>query len=124
MRRRGCSPPGWPQAWKDFTKANWNKDPVGDYQDWDDIHDSAKLVGEETLGNTTSSQTVFVDPVAAKYLKFEPDTGVNSLTYRNVAPLSPEAGVQAIITYTDNRRPPRTGARSPSRTCPSATSGN
>jgi hypothetical protein len=101
---KGLFASGWPQAWKDFTKANWNKDPIGDYQDWDDIHDQAKLAGEETLGNATSSQTVFVDPVAAKYLKFEPDTGVNSLTYRNVAPLSPEAGVQAIITYTDDTK--------------------
>jgi hypothetical protein len=95
---------GWVQAWKDFTRANWNKDPIGDYQDWDDIHDMAKVAGEVTLPNSLSSQNVFVDPVAAKYLVLRPDVGVNVLTYRNVAPLSPEAGVQAIITYTDDTK--------------------
>jgi hypothetical protein len=95
---------GWAQAWKDFTRANWNKDPIGDYQDWDDIHDMAKVAGEVTLPNSFSNQNVFVDPVAAKYLKLEPDSGVNVLTYRNVAPLSDEAGVQAIITYKDDTK--------------------
>lgn len=95
---------GWPQAWKDFTRANWNKDPVGDYQDWDDIHDSAKIVGSETLENTVTSQTVFVDPVAAKYLTLEPAEDLNVLTYRNAGPLSPEAGVQAIISYKDESK--------------------
>jgi hypothetical protein len=95
---------GWPQTWKDFTKANWNKDPVGDYQDWDDIHDSAKVAGEEELPNSPSSQSVLVGPVAAKYVTFTPASGVNVLTYRNVGPLAPETGVQAIITHTDDTK--------------------
>jgi hypothetical protein len=95
---------GWPQAWKDFTKANWNKDPVGDYQDWDDIHDTPAVAAEGTLTNTSASFNVNVGPVAAKYLTFRPAGGVNVLTYKNVGTLSDEAGVQAIITYTDDTK--------------------
>jgi len=95
---------GWPQAWKDFTKANWNKDPVGDYQDWDDIHDTPKVAAEGELPNSFSAFNVAVDPVAAKYLTFRPASGVNVLTYRNVGPLTPETGVQAILTYTDDTK--------------------
>jgi hypothetical protein len=95
---------GWPQAWKDFTKANWNKDPIGDYQDWDDIHDSAAVAGEVELPNSFSSQSVLVGPAAAKYVTVTPATGVNVLTYRNVGPLAPETGIQAIITHTDGTK--------------------
>jgi hypothetical protein len=42
-----------------------------------------------------------VGPVAAKYLRFEPASDVNDLTYRNNGGLSDEAGVQAIIKYED-----------------------
>ena len=45
-----------------------------------------------------------MDPVAAKYLTFEPADDVDVLTYRNVAPLNDEAGVQAIITHDDNSK--------------------
>jgi hypothetical protein len=95
---------GWPQAWKDFTKANWNQDPVGDYQDWDDIHNTPAVAAEGTLPNSLTSFNFFVAPVAAKYLTLTPDTDVNVLTYRNVGPLSPEVGVQAIISYRDGSK--------------------
>ena len=95
---------GWAQAWKDFTKANWNKDPVGDYQDWDDIHDSAKVAAEGTLPNDFTAFNVFVDPVAAKYLTFKPADDVSVLTYKNVGPLNDEHAVQAIITNEDGSK--------------------
>jgi hypothetical protein len=92
---------GWAQAWKDFTRANWNQDPVGDYQDWDDIHETPTVAAEGNLPNSFTAQNVLVAPVAAKYVTFTPAADVNVLTYRNVGPLSDEAGVQAIITYKD-----------------------
>ena len=95
---------GWAQAWKDFTKANWNKDPIGDYQDWDDIHDTAKEAASGTLNNEFSAINVFVDPVAAKYLTFEPADDVSVLTYKNVGPLNDEHAVQAIITNEDGTK--------------------
>jgi hypothetical protein len=101
---KGLFGSGWPQAWKDFTKANWNQDPVGDYQDWDDIHDTPAVAAEGTLPNSFTSFNFFVSPVAAKYLTLTPDSDVNVLTYRNVGPLSPEAGVQAIISYNDGTK--------------------
>jgi hypothetical protein len=93
---------GWAQAWKDFTRANWNKDPVTDYQGWDSITDTAAIAAEGVLpGNEVTPVITTVAPLAAKYLRFEPAAGVNSLTYRNVGGTADEAGVQAIITYTD-----------------------
>lgn len=92
---------GWAQAWKDFTRTNWNQDPVGDYQDWDDIHDTPALAADGALPNSFTAFSVFVSPVAAKYLTFTPAADVNVLTYRNVGPLSDDVGVQAIITYQD-----------------------
>ncbi len=109
---------GWAQAWKDFTKANWNKDPIGDYQDWDDIHDSPKVAAEGILPNEFTAFNIFVDPVAAKYLTFEPADDVNVLTYRNVgaAQRRGRACRRSSPTRTARRRP-RTGPRSPSRRC-------
>jgi hypothetical protein len=92
---------GWAQAWKDFTKANWNKDPVTDYQTWDSISTTPKVAAEGILPNSITPVTTTVDPVAAKYLRFEPAAGVNALTYRNNGTLSQEAGIQAIIKYKD-----------------------
>jgi hypothetical protein len=92
---------GWAQAWKDFTKANWNQDPVAEYKNWGEFTESAKEAARGDLHNSFSAFNVFVDPVAAKYLTFLPANDVNVLTYRNVGPLSDEAGVQAIITYDD-----------------------
>ena len=96
---------GWAQAWKDFTKANWNKDPVGDYQDWDDIHDTPKLAVDATLPDDEISPIgTLVAPVAAKYLRLTPDPDVGTLTYRNNGSLSDEAGIQAIISHKDGSK--------------------
>ncbi len=44
---------GWAQAWKDFTKSNWNKDPVTDYQGWDSITSTPLIAAEGTLPSNT-----------------------------------------------------------------------
>jgi hypothetical protein len=94
---------GWAQAWKDFTKSNWNQDPVPDYKTWDRINDTPKLeLDGAPLRNEVRPVITSVPPVAAKYLKFLPVTGLNKLTYRNLGGLSDEAGVQAIFTYKDD----------------------
>jgi hypothetical protein len=96
---------GWPQAWKDFTRANWNKDPVGDYQDWDDMHQTPAIAAEGNLPNDeVTPVTTLVAPVAAKYLRFLPNDDVGSLTYRNNGSLSDEAGIQAIISFKDGSK--------------------
>ena len=93
---------GWNQAWKDFTRTNWNQAPIEDYQHWDGIGASPKLEGSGSLpNNQTTPVTTDVKPVAAKYLTFAPGRGVNFLTYRNRGTRSPEAGVQAIIANKD-----------------------
>ena len=45
-----------------------------------------------------------MDPVAAKYLTFEPADDVSVLTYKNVGPLNDEHAVQAIITHEDGTK--------------------
>jgi hypothetical protein len=96
---------GWAQAWKDFARANWNKDPVGDYQDWDDIHQTPAIAAAGNLpNNEVTPVTTFVAPVAAKYLRFVPNPNVGVLTYRNNGSLSDEAGIQAIISYKDGSK--------------------
>jgi hypothetical protein len=96
---------GWAQAWKDFTRANWNKDPVGDYQDWDDIHQTPAIAAEGNLPNDQITPVgTLVAPVSAKYLRFVPNPDVGSLTYRNNGSLSDEAGIQAIISYKDGSK--------------------
>src|SRR5262249_45283777 len=84
---------GWGQTWKDFAKANWNKDPVKDYQDWDSISDSAKLAAEGHLPNDEITPVgTLVGPVAAKSLRFEPNPDVGMLIYRNNGTQSDDAG--------------------------------
>jgi hypothetical protein len=96
---------GWVQAWKDFTRANWNKDPVGEYQDWDDIHETPKVAEEGFLpADQLTPVGTSVGPAAAKYLRFVPSPAVTSLTYRNFGTLSDDAGVQAIISYKDGTK--------------------
>jgi hypothetical protein len=96
---------GWAQAWKDFTKANWNQDPVTDYKDWDSITDTPLVAAEGTLPNDEITPvTTTMSPVAAKYLTFQPASDVNDLTYRNNGALSDEAGIQAIISYKDGTK--------------------
>ena len=93
---------GWNQAWKDFTRTNWNQPPVEDYQHWDGIAATPKVAASGLLPNKqTTPVTTDVRPVAAKYLTFAPGKGVNFLTYRNRGTVSPEAGVQAIIANKD-----------------------
>jgi hypothetical protein len=96
---------GWAQAWKDFTKANWNQDPVTDYQGWDTITNTPLVAAEGTLPNNEITPVITtVAPVAAKYLTFTPADDVNSLTYTNIGGLSDDAGVQAIIKYKDGSK--------------------
>jgi hypothetical protein len=96
---------GWAQAWKDFTKANWNKDPVTDYQGWDSITDTPLVAAEGTLPNDEVTPVgTSVAPAAAKYLTFEPAADTESLTYSNLGSLSDDAGVQAIISYKDGSK--------------------
>jgi hypothetical protein len=96
---------GWAQAWKDFTKANWNQDPVTDYKDWDSITDTPLVAAEGTLPNDEITPvSTLVSPVAAKYLTFQPASDVGDLTYRNNGTLSDDAGIQAIISYKDGSK--------------------
>ncbi|HKB07938.1 MAG TPA: hypothetical protein VKF61_06665, partial [Candidatus Polarisedimenticolia bacterium] len=93
---------GWAQAWRDFARAVWNKDPITNFQSYDQITNTPKVESDTTLPADQPTPVVAsVAPVAAKYLTFEPDTTVNSLTYQNLGGLSDEAGIQAIITYKD-----------------------
>jgi hypothetical protein len=94
---------GWAQAWKDFARANWNQDPIFNYQNWDRITDKPKVESETTLpANAITPVITNVNPVAARYLTFKPAaTGLNDLTYKNLGGLSDEAGIQAIINYKD-----------------------
>ncbi len=93
---------GWNQAWKDFTRTNWNQPPIENYQQWDGIGATPKVAASGLLPNKQTTQiNTEVKPVAAKYLTFAPGNGVNFLTYRNLGTRSPEAGVQAIIANKD-----------------------
>jgi hypothetical protein len=92
---------GWDQAWKDFTRTNWNKDGITDYQGWDSISNSPSVADSGQLPNSFTPVINTVEPVAAKYLTFVPAAGVNELTFRNVGGLSDKAGVQAIFKYQD-----------------------
>lgn len=93
---------GWNQAWKDFTRTNWNQGPVEDYQRWDGIGDTPKVEASGFLpNNQTTNVAAQISPVAARYFTFAPGTGANFLTYRNLGTPSAEAGVQAIITNKD-----------------------
>jgi hypothetical protein len=93
---------GWAQAWKDFTRAIWNQDPITNFKSYDQIDKTPKVESETTLPGTGITPVIAtVSPVAAKYLTFKPGTGVNALTYKNIGGLSDEAGIQAIINYND-----------------------
>jgi hypothetical protein len=92
---------GWDQAWKDFTRTNWNRDGINDYQNWDSINNTPAQERVVTLQNTITPVLTTVNPVAAKYLTFIPAAGVNELTFQNIGGLSDKAGVQAIFKYKD-----------------------
>jgi hypothetical protein len=96
---------GWTQTWKDFTRANWNKDPETDYQTWDSITDTPAIAAE---GNLPADQITpvgtSVAPAAAKYLRFVPAADASDLIYRNSGSVSDDAGIQAIISYKDGSK--------------------
>jgi hypothetical protein len=94
---------GWDQAWKEFTQANWNQDPVTDYKGWDSITNTPKVESETTLpSNTLTPVITSVAPVAARYFTFKPASDTNTLTYKNIGGLADSAGIQAIFTYDDD----------------------
>jgi hypothetical protein len=93
---------GWDQAWKEFTQANWNQDPVTDYKVWDSITNTPSVESNTTLpSNAITPVITSVAPVAAKYLTFTPASDANTLTYKNIGGLADSAGIQAIFTYDD-----------------------
>jgi hypothetical protein len=94
---------GWDQAWKDFTRTNWNKDGVTpNYDTWDSISDTPAVAAEGALPrDQPTGFGVQVAPVAAKYLTFQPADGIDELRYQNLGGPSAAAGVQAIISYED-----------------------
>ena len=96
---------GWDQAWKDFAKALWNKDPVTNFRDWDSITNTPAVAAEGTLPSDQITPVLTtVGPVGAKYLTFEPVESLTEVKYRNAGGVDPKAGIQAIISYKDGTK--------------------
>jgi hypothetical protein len=99
---KGLFGAGWNQAWKDFTRTNWNDDGINDYRNWDSVLNvPAQERTINPLPNAVTPVITTVKPVAAKYWTFLPGAGVNELRFRNLGGVAETAGVQAIIKYKD-----------------------
>lgn len=98
----GALPGGFEATWADFALANWNRDPVTDYADWDGLTDGAAVVGTQRVPvETPQHATVTVEHLAAKYLEVELDPKVKELEVTNDLHGDAHAKIRAVLTYDD-----------------------
>ena len=86
--------------WKEFVLHNFNRGDFNYYEDWDGLTKRAKLI-EQTVPKGEAQFTVQVDGVAAKYIRFTPDSELTSLKFENNSVDEDGVGIQALIEYAD-----------------------
>ncbi|HWJ83582.1 MAG TPA: CARDB domain-containing protein [Nocardioides sp.] len=94
-------PGGFEAVWPEFALDNWNRGPVHDYQDWDQLGLGAKAIGPEPMPVGTRTPTVHVEHLAAQYLTLDIDPGVTELEVTNDLAGDADASLQAVIEYDD-----------------------
>lgn len=93
---------GFESTWDEFALSNWNRGPVHDYKDWDDLQLGAKTIGPETVfPGHPSNPTIHVEHLAAQYLELDLDAGVTELEITNDLHGDDYAKLRAVVTYDD-----------------------
>ncbi|UMG91394.1 CARDB domain-containing protein [Nocardioides sp. TF02-7] len=93
---------GFESTWDEFALSNWNRGPIRDYKDWDDLTLGAKPIGPEPVfAGHPRNPSVHVDHLAAQYLELDIDEGVTELEVENDLAGDEHAKLRAVITYDD-----------------------
>ena len=95
-------PGGFKEAWPAFVLKNWNRDPITDYSEWDELDVSARALPIAVeLGETGSVEYPLqtgIKALAAKYFHFTfSDSTVRSISFRNEVLGQRTARVQALV---------------------------
>lgn len=89
------------KVWKDFTLHNLNRGDFNKYETWDGLTSKAELTADLLLAEGDQQMSVSLDPLAAKYFRITPKSGLTNLRFRNNSVDVDGVGIQAVVEYGD-----------------------